>query len=167
MTDPYETPDAPAAAQVADPPIPQRDPNAAQPPAAVAVADAPAPVAVAATAAPTWPQTVAEAAPDGEDGISHHMATLTSGSQGPDVLELVRLLKNLGYATNTIVAGTNFQNVLDGSVMADVRRFCADHDVANDPAEWIGREQPPQVFQETHVGPYIWEALYRLQPKAA
>ncbi len=56
--------------------------------------------------------------------------------------------------------------MLDQSVMADVRRFAAEHDVANDPAEFVGREQPPQVFQDTHVGPYIWEALYRLQPAA-
>jgi len=149
------------------------DPTAAPAAGATAVADpspapaAPVPAAAVASTATSWPQQVADAAPDGSDGISHHQPTLTTGSQGTAVVELVRLLKNLGYATNTIAQGTNYQNVLDLSVIADVRRFCADHDVANDPAEWVGREQPPQVFQETHIGPYIWEALYRLQPKAS
>ena len=148
------------------------DPNAPQAPVTPAAAPQDAPVWPAAGATPLPDQQAAAqaAAPAGVDvgdGISHNRPTLTFGSAGADVLELVRLLGNLGYATNTIAAGTNYQNVLDGSVMNDVRRFCADHDVANNPAEFVGREQPPQVYQDTHVGPYIWEALYRLQPKAA
>jgi hypothetical protein len=146
-----------------------QDPTQAAPPAETAPAPA-VDAAAAVASGPLWEQAATHAAANncdpGEFVVNHNQPTLTYGSQGPPVIELVGLLKNLGYATNTIVAGTNFQNVLDQSVMADVRRFCADHDIANDPAEFIGREQPPQVFQDTHVGPYIWEALYRLQPAA-
>jgi hypothetical protein len=183
VSPPDQTQDAPQAASPAQPAAPTGAtvwPPAPQP-AAPAAVEQPAPVDgpawPAPGAVPLYEQAAQNAlateskpgAGDGDPGdavVNHNQPTLTFGSAGPDVLELVRLLKNLGYATNTVAAGTNFQNVLDGSVMTDVRRFCADHDVANDPAEFIGREQPPEVYQNTHVGPYIWEALYRLQPKS-
>jgi murein L,D-transpeptidase YcbB/YkuD len=103
----------------------------------------------------------------GPHTISHHRPTLTTGSAGVDVVELGRLLAANGHTTNSLNDGTNHASVLDASVMADVRRFMAENGVGNDPGEFVGREQPPEVYVGTHVGPYVWEALYRKADAAA
>lgn len=104
----------------------------------------------------------------GPHRVHHTRPTLTTGSAGEHVVELARLLKANGYADSSMNDGTNMANVLDASVMNDVRRFVRDHPGAvNDPVEYMGREQSPDVFVGTHIGPYVWEALYRVADEKA
>ena len=120
----------------------------------------------------TWPREGYDGPPpwelDNADGevINHNRPTLTYGSAGPDVAELVRLLAKCGLRSNTIAQGTNTIGFLDQSVMADVHAFRARYRVANAPDEFAGREVPGDRLVDEHVGPYIWQALYHVAGEA-
>lgn len=95
----------------------------------------------------------------GPCAVTHSHPTLTYGAAGPEVAELVRLLAVAGYRTNSVIEGKNPSLVLDTSVMADVKRFAQDYNVANDHSEWHGKAEPAHKLVDEHVGPYIWQAL--------
>jgi hypothetical protein len=109
-------------------------------------------IAAAAARAQQFPPAAAAEEPQVEQPtITHHEPILASGSAGPLVRKLVDLLAVNGHATNTIVNGENPGQVLDQSVMADVRAFAKEKDVAEDPAAGI---------EGDYIGPNTWQALY-------
>lgn len=102
---------------------------------------------------------------DDERGpVTHGDPILTFGAAGPAVEKLARLLAHAGeaYATNTIVNGTNPHNILDNTVMADVRRFRADYDVSEPKDLYQSRDVAADLIDGTWVGPYTWQKLYEL-----
>lgn len=158
---------------------PSSPPQAPEPPAAVAPPAAPAPPApvpaqAAAAAPPTptpppakvmdtsWPfQGYSGPQPweaDNTPTLTQNHLMLSSGSSGPEVVELAALLGELGYATN-ITAGQNPHAIYDQGISAAVQSFCRDYGVAEDPAVRRART-------EDTVGPWIWEALTRAVHKA-
>jgi hypothetical protein len=84
---------------------------------------------------------------------------LSSGADGPEVVQLAALLEYLGYPTN-VSAGRNPFAAYDAGVSDAVRQFCADYGIAEDPKVLTART--PDT-----VGPWIWEALTRVCYKAA
>ncbi len=126
-------------------------------------ATSPAPAAAQAPA-PNPPAQQEE--PKEPELLQHGRPTLTFGAAGEHVLELVRLLKANGRENNSIARGVNMTNVLDQSVMDDVRAFTDEHDVHNDIGEFQGREVPADQLVNNHIGPHIWDALYRHAEKA-
>jgi peptidoglycan hydrolase-like protein with peptidoglycan-binding domain len=92
--------------------------------------------------------------------VTHSRPTLTYGSKGDDVFDLVALLAKAGYNSNEIAQGTNTVGYLDQSVMADVRAFARDHDVSEAVEGYQGREGGDAHRNvDHHVGPEIWQAL--------
>lgn len=91
--------------------------------------------------------------------VTHNEPILTGGVSGPAVERLVRLLAAAGYATNTIVRGENPHAILDNSVMSDVRRFWADHDVHEPKDLFEGRDVAASDEEGKWVGPHTWQAL--------
>jgi peptidoglycan hydrolase-like protein with peptidoglycan-binding domain len=85
--------------------------------------------------------------------LTQNHLMLSSGSAGPEVVELAALLAHLGFGTN-ISAGQNPHAIYDTGVSAGVREFCAVYGVAEDP-------QVIQARTPDTVGPWIWEALVR------
>ncbi len=93
-----------------------------------------------------------------EDGgpkvaITHQLPTLSSGSDGPAVLELGSKLAKLGYETS-LSRGENPFGVLDASVLTAVKDFRRDYGISEDPSGY-----PVPTDAGNHVGPYTWEAL--------
>lgn len=95
----------------------------------------------------------------GPGAVTHSHPILSFGAAGQPVLDLVTLLAVLGYRENSIIKGANAYAVLDDTVMGDVRRFLADHDVAEAPSAFAGQAVPARDLVGNHVGPYIWQAL--------
>lgn len=84
--------------------------------------------------------------------ITHSKGLITSGSGGPDVIDLAELLAKLGYESS-ISRGESPYGGYGESEQAAVEAFCRDYGVEEDPA----------VISATHagaVGPWIWQALY-------
>jgi peptidoglycan hydrolase-like protein with peptidoglycan-binding domain len=90
--------------------------------------------------------------------VGHDRPNLAPGTAGGEVHELAQLLAELGYP-NTISQGKNPSNVFDPSIESAVQRFREDYDVSEDPASYRGRAAQAAVT----VGPYTWEALFRVQ----
>lgn len=123
---------------------------------------APSPVQAADTAAvDQHVGALAQEVPAGEElpPVTHNEPILTGGSAGPAVERLCRLLAAAGYASNTVVKGENPPAVLDNSVMADVNRFRAAHDVHEPPELFQGRDVPAADEEGKWVGPHTWQAL--------
>lgn len=98
--------------------------------------------------------------------VTHDKPILTTGASGANVEELCRLLAACGYATNSIVRGLNPHLILDDSVMADVRRFCADHGVSEPADLFAGTAVPREQVEGSWIGPHTWQALYDAAAKA-
>jgi len=132
------------------PPAPQEIPAApAAPSAAVA--------AVPKVMPPEWPCT-GYAGPqpweaDNPPTLTQNHLMLSSGSAGPEVVELAALLAHLGFGT-TISSGQNPHAIYDTGVSEAVRAFCTAYGVQEDPSV-------RQARTEDTVGPWIWEALVR------
>jgi hypothetical protein len=95
--------------------------------------------------------------------VNHNEPILATGATGEHVVRLVKLLAHAGYANNTIVRGENGHNILDTSVMGDVRRFWGDHPDAVEPDTlYAGREAAVSELQGSWVGPHTWQKLYEL-----
>jgi hypothetical protein len=92
--------------------------------------------------------------------VDHGMPILTSGSGGPEVHELGRLLAGLGYETS-VSRGENPFGILDPTVLAAVERFRQDYGVEEDPTGFGGNHDAGRVTARNHVGPWTWEALIR------
>jgi hypothetical protein len=138
-------------------------PPEAQPPAPEPVATtAPLDVKPEDTAAvpPAVGSLAAEEAPVSElPPVTHNEPILTGGASGPAVERLVRLLAAAGFASNSIVKGENPHAILDNTVMADVQRFWAAHDVAEPPELFEGRDVAAALETGKWVGPHTWQAL--------
>jgi hypothetical protein len=92
--------------------------------------------------------------------VTHNRPTLAEGSTGKDVMDLVRYLAAVGYATNDLAQGRQTVGYLDNTVMNDVRAFASANDVSEDVEGFQGREgvRADQVV-DNHVGPQIWQKL--------
>lgn len=168
-------PEAPAAA--APPPAPAEAPQppapVAEPGTSVAPVPPPAPAPQAIPPAPQAPATAVASEPkvmaaewpcpgytgpqpweaENPPALTQNHLMISSGSAGPEVVELAALLAHLGYGT-TISDGQNPHAIYDTGVSEAVRSFCADYGVQEDPAV-------RQARTEDTVGPWIWEALMR------
>lgn len=141
--------------EAASPPPPPPPPEA---PAEIPPAPAPAPVAPQPKVMPPeWP-CAGYTGPqpweaDNPPTLTQNHLMVSSGSAGPDVVELAALLAHLGYASS-ISGGKNPHAIYDTGVSDAVRTFCRDYNVEEDPAVRQARTQDT-------VGPWIWEALTR------
>jgi hypothetical protein len=91
--------------------------------------------------------------------VTHNEPILTGGVSGAAVERLCRLLAAAGYANNSIVRGENPHAILDNSVMADVRRFWDDHDIAEPKDLFEGRDVAAADEEGKWIGPHTWQAL--------
>jgi hypothetical protein len=91
--------------------------------------------------------------------VTHNEPILTGGVSGPAVERLCRLLAAAGYATNTVVKGENPHAILDNSVMSDVHRFWADHDIHEPKDLFEGRDVAAADEEGKWIGPHTWQAL--------
>lgn len=91
----------------------------------------------------------------------HGRPVLTSGSGGPSVAELGRLLGKLGYE-NSVSRGQNPFSVLYPDLMAAVEQFRRDYDIAEDPTGFGGDNPAGQHEAQKHVGPWTWAAILRV-----
>lgn len=91
--------------------------------------------------------------------VTHNEPILTGGAAGAPVERLVRLLAAAGYASNSVVKGENPHAIFDNTVMADVQRFWADHDVSEPPELYEGRDVAAVLESGKWVGPHTWQAL--------
>lgn len=98
--------------------------------------------------------------------VAHSKPILTSGSAGPEVLELAQRLDVLGYET-TISKGENPMAVLDPSVSSAVAQFRQDYGVREDPEPFGGATEEGQRAAANHVGPWTWEAVIRASEREA
>lgn len=94
---------------------------------------------------------------DNTPTLTQNRLMVSSGSAGPEVVELAALLAHLGYGTN-ISAGQNPHAIYDNGVSEAVAKFCADYGVQEDPKVLAARTADT-------VGPWIWEALTRAAHK--
>lgn len=91
--------------------------------------------------------------------ITHSQRMVSSGTTGEEVVQLAALLARLGYPT-ALSEGQNPHAIYDEAMASQVRRFCEDFGVSEDPA--IVQAMTPDT-----VGPWLWEALIRAAHKAA
>jgi peptidoglycan hydrolase-like protein with peptidoglycan-binding domain len=95
---------------------------------------------------------------DNPPALTQNHLMVSSGSAGPEVVELSALLAHLGYGTS-ISNGQNPHAIYDTGVSEAVAAFCRDFGVEEDP-------QVRRARTEDTVGPWIWEALVRAVHKA-
>jgi hypothetical protein len=90
----------------------------------------------------------------------HGRPVISSGSGGPEVRELGRLLGKLGYES-TVTRGENPFDIADPSVMAAAQAFCRDYDVTEDPSAFGGDNPTGRDVAANHIGTWVWEAIIR------
>jgi hypothetical protein len=90
--------------------------------------------------------------------LSHDRGFVASGAAGELVVELAAALAHLGYETATS-RGENPQGVYGESERQAVLRFRAEYGIQEDPAVIA-------VTTADTVGPWTWEALFRLIRRA-
>jgi peptidoglycan hydrolase-like protein with peptidoglycan-binding domain len=91
--------------------------------------------------------------------LSHNRGFVVSGTAGDLVEELAAALARLGYET-AISRGENPQAIYAESERAAVIRFQTDFGIKEDPAVLA-------VTTPDTVGPWTWEALFRLLRRVA
>lgn len=90
---------------------------------------------------------------DNPPALTQNHLMVSSGSAGPEVVELAALLAHLGYGSS-ITEGRNPHAIYDSSAADAVRAFCSEYGVAEDPKVLAARTADT-------AGPWIWEALTR------
>ena len=144
---------------------PQTTPEASPPAALPVTTTPPVPTGVAAQASvEPLPELSAEWPSKGYTGpqpwqsqhpdLSHARGLLIPGSAGQDVLDLAAFLAYAGYETS-ISRGEDPLSRFDQSVTAAVGTFRREYGIEEDPA--VISASVPEV-----VGPWTWEALYRI-----
>lgn len=178
---PGSEPQAPPAASPSNAPPVAPAPGGDLNPTQAAPPPPPAPPSAAGPAVTTMPAQAAEAAPAEEKilpqdwpkrgysgpqaweatnppEITHNQRLITSGTHGPEVIELCALLARLGLST-PISQGLNPHAIYETATAAAVRQFCTEYGVSEDPTI-------VSAMSEDVVGPWLWEALFRAVHKA-
>jgi hypothetical protein len=159
---PAEAPPAAVPAPATPAPAAPLPPPPSAPPAAAPVVDAPpATPAKVMDAAWPFPGYTGPQAWEAENPptLTQNYLMLSSGSSGPEVVELASLLAYLGYSTS-ISSGENPHAIYDSGISTAVAAFCNDYGVREDPQVLAARTNDT-------VGPWLWEALTRAVHKKA